>query len=77
MSKKSNRAIKEFLGEAEEIIENLNLDLVALTDQAEVGECDPDLLNRIFRGAHSLKGLSGMFGFADISDLSHRMENWR
>jgi len=75
LSKKSNRAIKEFLGEAEEIIENLNLDLVALTDQAEVGECDPDLLNRIFRGAHSLKGLSGMFGFADISDLSHRMEN--
>jgi len=75
VSKKSSRAIKEFLGEAEEIIENLNLDLVALTDQAETGECDPDLLNRIFRGAHSLKGLSGMFGFVDISDLSHRMEN--
>ncbi len=71
----SSRAIKDFLGEAEEIIEKLNLDLVALGDGAENGDSDPDLLNSIFRGAHSIKGLAGMFGFADISEFAHHMEN--
>ena len=71
----SSRAMKEFLAEAEEIIEKLNLDLMALGDLAESGRQDPDLLNGIFRGAHSLKGLSGMFGFDDITSLSHHMES--
>jgi len=76
MTDKSNsRAIKEFLGEAEEIIESLNMDVVALGDAAEQGEVDPDLINRIFRGAHSIKGLSGMFGFEDISELAHHAED--
>ena len=71
----SSRAIKDFLAEAEEIIEKLNLDLVALGDGDGSGDVDPDLLNSIFRGAHSIKGLSGMFGFDDISSLAHCMEN--
>jgi two-component system, chemotaxis family, sensor kinase CheA len=73
--KHSSKAIKDFLAEAEEIIENLNLDLVKLGDQAESGDLNPDTINGIFRGAHSLKGISGMFGFADIAELSHQMEN--
>jgi len=71
----SSSAIREFLGEAEEIFEKLNLDLVELGERADSGESDPDLLNSIFRGAHSLKGLAGMFGFSDIGELSHHMEN--
>ena len=73
--KPSSQAIRDFLGEAEEIIEKLNTDLMALGDSFEAGEGDPELLNSIFRGAHSLKGLAGMFGFDDISDLGHHMEN--
>ena len=71
----SSQALKEFLGEAEEIIEKLNLDLVTLGDSADKGESDPELTNSIFRGAHSLKGLAGMFGFNDVSELAHHMEN--
>ncbi len=71
----STQAINDFLGEAEDIIESLNTDLMTLEDNAETGNYDPDLLNGIFRGAHSLKGLSGMFGFDDISQLAHHMEN--
>lgn len=74
-SETSSQALKEFLGEAEEIIESLNLDLVTLGESSDKGESDPDLINSIFRGAHSLKGLAGMFGFQDVAELAHHMEN--
>ena len=71
----SSQGLKDFISETEEIIGALNLDLVKLADSHDSGECDPDLLNGIFRGAHSLKGLAGMFGFDDLAALSHSMEN--
>ena len=73
--KRSSQALKDFVSETEEIIESLNLDLVRLADSVDSGDCDPDVLNGIFRGAHSIKGLSGMFGFDDLSKLSHSMES--
>ena len=63
---------KEFLAEAEEIVETLNSDLMRL---AGSGKADPTLLNNIFREAHTLKGLSGMFGFTAMTSLSHNLEN--
>ncbi len=69
------KAEKDFLAEAEEIIDRLNLDLVGLSDCSESGECNPDLLNSFFRGAHSLKGLAGMFGFTPLAELAHNLEN--
>ncbi len=71
----ANKAVRDFLAEAEEIVEQLGSELADLADQADTGDISPDLLNSIFRGAHSLKGLAGMFGFKDISELSHNMEN--
>ncbi len=73
--KSSSQALKDFISETEEIIESLNFDLVKLADCVDSGDCDPDVLNGIFRGAHSIKGLAGMFGFEDLSELSHSMEN--
>ena len=52
------KAVKDFLAEAEEILDQLSLDLVALSDCADGGECSPDLVNSVFRAAHSLKGLA-------------------
>ncbi|MBT0662985.1 chemotaxis protein CheA [Geobacter pelophilus] len=69
------KAVKDFLAEAEEIVDQLNNDLVNLGDCADSGDCNPDLLNSIFRGAHSLKGLAGIFGFGEIGELAHNMEN--
>ncbi|MBI5655612.1 MAG: chemotaxis protein CheA [Geobacter sp.] len=69
------KAVRDFLAEAEEIIDQLNNDLVSMGDCAETGDCNPDLINAIFRGAHSLKGLAGIFGFSEIGDLAHNMEN--
>jgi two-component system chemotaxis sensor kinase CheA len=71
----TGKAEKDFLAEAEEIIDRLSLDLVGLSDCSETGECNPELLNSIFRGAHSLKGLAGMFGFTALAELAHNLEN--
>ncbi len=35
---------------------------------------DLDLLNKIFRSAHSIKGTSGMFGFQAVAQFTHKME---
>jgi two-component system chemotaxis sensor kinase CheA len=71
----SKKALKEFLSEAEDVIEKLNQDLLRLDASGREGSVDPDLLNEIFRSAHSLKGLSGMFGFKELMSLSHDLEN--
>ncbi|MDK9717197.1 MAG: chemotaxis protein CheA [Trichlorobacter sp.] len=71
----SSDAARDFLAEAEEIVEELGTQLADLADMAERGTLEPDLLNAIFRGAHSLKGLAGMFGFGMIAEVAHHAEN--
>lgn len=68
-------AARDFLAEAEEVVEELGNQLADLADMAEEGGWDPDLLNAIFRGAHSLKGLAGMFGFTMVAEVAHHAEN--
>ncbi len=71
-----NVPIEEFLAEAEEVIDSLNKDLVIIYQAVSAGtKPDPSLLNNIFRAAHSLKGISGLFGYTDLSGLAHTMEN--
>ena len=70
------KAYREFVSEAEEILERMRGDLSDLADQRAGGrEVDPDLVNRLFRSAHSLKGLAGMFGLDALSDLAHHVED--
>ncbi|MBN2401095.1 MAG: chemotaxis protein CheA [Spirochaetes bacterium] len=59
-----------FTGEAEEILQNLEPDIVRLEEGSE-----PEVVNRIFRSIHTLKGSSGMAGFNDISQFTHKLEN--
>ena len=75
MSDKDERSKGEFLAEAEDILEDLNQHLIQMEGMIESGSLDPDVVNAIFRGVHSLKGLSGMFGFTGISNLSHQLES--
>jgi chemotaxis protein histidine kinase CheA len=70
----SPKAMKEFISEAEEIIERLNQNLLRLDRRDQGGRVDPDTLNEIFRAAHSLKGLAGMFGISTMTTLSHHLE---
>jgi len=75
-SRSGRKADQEFVSEAEEILERMREDYADLDDQrAAGGEVDPDLINRLFRSAHSLKALAGMFGLESIQDLSHHLED--
>lgn len=67
------KSLRDFISESEEILEEMAQDLGEMGGDG--GEPDPDLLNRLFRGAHSLKGLAGMFGFLRLSQLAHRVED--
>ena len=75
-SRARSKAHREFVSEAEEILEQMREDLSQLADQQSSGsDVDPELVNRLFRSAHSLKGLSGMFGFDAMSELAHHLED--
>lgn len=73
MAKEDDRAREEFTSEAEELLDTLSRDLVEFESQGK--NVRPELVNKIFREVHSLKGLAGMLGFGDISDLSHSLED--
>ncbi len=43
--------------------------------ELDVQDPDAEQLNAIFRAAHSIKGSSGTFGFTDLQDVTHILEN--
>ena len=63
--------LEDFLAEVTEILEQLNTDLVELESRPD----DLDLLNRIFRAAHTMKGTSSFMGFEKMTTVTHRMED--
>ena len=73
MTKEDDRAREEFTSEAEELLDTLSRDLVEFEGQGK--NVRPELVNKIFREVHSLKGLAGMLGFTEISELSHSLED--
>jgi two-component system, chemotaxis family, sensor kinase CheA len=64
----------EFLSEATEILDSLSRDLLAL-DEHRGEEADADRVNGLFRGFHSLKGLSALFVQERMTALSHAAED--
>ncbi len=62
------------MAEAEDILDDLNQHLTQLESMVASGSVEPDVVNALFRGVHTLKGLSGMFGFEAVSSLSHQLE---
>ncbi|MDO9268945.1 MAG: chemotaxis protein CheA [Methylobacter sp.] len=40
----------------------------------DMGDIDSEIINTIFRGAHSIKGGSGTFGFTVVAEYTHIME---
>jgi two-component system chemotaxis sensor kinase CheA len=59
-----------FFEESFEAIESMEAALLKL----DVGAPDPEVINTVFRVAHSIKGGAGMFNFTDIASFTHTLE---
>ena len=66
--------LSEYLSESEELLDSLLADLDSLPARSTAAP-DINLINRIFRTVHSLKGLSGMMGLAEVQSLAHEFED--
>jgi two-component system chemotaxis sensor kinase CheA len=62
--------LSEYLSESEELLDSLLTDLDLLATNPDI-----NLINRIFRTVHSLKGLSGMMGLDEVQSLAHEFED--
>lgn len=60
-----------FIEEAKEHLQNLNEALLEM----EKSDDNKDLVNEIFRVAHTLKGMAATMGFKKMTVLTHDMEN--
>lgn len=60
-----------FFDEADELLADMETHLLAI----DLLSPDQDLLNAIFRAAHSIKGGAGTFGFSVLQQTTHIMEN--
>jgi two-component system chemotaxis sensor kinase CheA len=58
-----------FFEESFEALESMEAALLKMS-----GEVDSELINTIFRVAHSIKGGSATFGFADVAAFTHTLE---
>ena len=63
--------VAAFLEESNENLDQLDLDLVALEEHPD----DPELLARIFRTIHTVKGTCGFLDFAHLQELAHAGED--
>ena len=63
--------LKLFLQEADEQIQLLDEDILKL-EREDISE---ELLQGIFRAAHTIKGSSAMIGHNKMSELAHGIEN--
>jgi two-component system chemotaxis sensor kinase CheA len=64
-------AIESYLVESRELLDVMEQSLLGL----EAGSNDPDLINAIFRAAHTIKGTGGIFGFDPIVVFTHQVES--
>lgn len=68
-----DETLQMYVEESLEHLGDIETDLLALEEQGE--EIDDELINNVFRAAHSVKGGAGFMGLDVIKELSHNLEN--
>jgi two-component system chemotaxis sensor kinase CheA len=64
-------ALQTFFAEAEELLTSMESALLRMDD----GETSSDIINEVFRAAHTIKGSAGLFGLDHIVSFTHKVEN--
>nr|MBX2860657.1 chemotaxis protein CheA [Vampirovibrio sp.] len=65
--------LQEFIAEGKEHLSAIEPDLLELENNG--AKTDSEVINRIFRAIHSIKGAAGFFGLDALKELSHVMES--
>lgn len=66
-----NQFKNKFVEDTLELLQNMELDLLNLEKDKENFE----LINQVFRALHTIKGVASMYGFEQISVLTHHLES--
>lgn len=69
----NDETLSMYVQESKEHLENIETDLLEIEQQGEA--LDEELVNRVFRAAHSIKGGGGFLNLINIKDLAHKIEN--
>jgi len=75
MSSENENILDDFIIESREHVDTLEENIMLLEDQADGEPIDADLINLLFRAAHTIKGGAGFLALKNINKLSHQMEN--
>lgn len=67
----NNEYLGVFLDESKEHLQSLNENVLLLEKEHD----NKDIINEIFRSAHTLKGMAGTMGYSKMSSVTHKMEN--
>jgi two-component system chemotaxis sensor kinase CheA len=63
--------VSDFISESRTLLVQLESDLLLLEKEPD----NMETINSIFRVMHTLKGAAGMYGFENISNITHEFEN--
>ncbi|MCL2102857.1 MAG: hybrid sensor histidine kinase/response regulator [Syntrophorhabdaceae bacterium] len=64
--------LKEFINESLEHLGTIEEELLSMEESGD--DVDEEVVNKIFRAAHSIKGGSSFFGLNKVKELAHRAE---
>jgi len=67
-----DKVLEVYLEETTERLDSIESGLLKLEDSKD---CDPELVNSIFRDAHSVKAGANLLKLLTIEELSHKLEN--
>ncbi len=73
MTIQDDETLQMYLEESIEHLADIETDLLGIEEAG--ADIDEDLVNKVYRAAHSIKGGAGFMGLTTIKDLTHEMEN--
>ncbi len=73
MSIQDDETLKLYIEESMEHLSDIENDLLAIEEAG--ADIDEEVVNKVFRAAHSIKGGAGFMGLSNIKELAHKMEN--
>jgi len=68
-----DETLKMYIEESLDHLSSIETDLLSIEEAG--ADIDEELVNSVFRAAHSIKGGAGFMGLSNIKELSHKIEN--